>query len=91
MGFIPWGIHQADAFTDASLQSCSRQKYLGSVSHAIDKSELQNIVMFCQEHGRALQALPDPCRVSEKVIVLVTCWLDWSFLLPSVRICSQCC
>lgn len=23
MGFIPWGIHQADAFTDASLQSCS--------------------------------------------------------------------
>lgn len=74
----------------AKLFHVARQKYLGSVSHETAESELQNIVIFCQECGRTLQTLTDPCNISGKAIVLVTCWLDWRFLLPSVRICSQC-
>lgn len=36
------------------------------VSHETAESELQNIVVFCQEGGRALQTLTDPCNVSGK-------------------------
>lgn len=44
----------------AKLFHVARQKYLGCVSHETAESRLQNIVVFCQQRGRALQTLTDP-------------------------------